>query len=168
LILNSEQLSGLGCKYPKPIRSAGKINTSELPFAKPGQVKTCLDMSGLPLGKTNRKQRQNLKPRRNRKRQICIIPGCHERIGLGRHHIVQKSILVIDHELNLIDLCNGDHAKADEGEISAADLFELKSQETGIPVEEILHILSEFCGHLVYLDGDRVKVQKLITGTTQI
>ena len=160
--LTLEKIKLMGCKYPKPVKSAGKIRTEKLALPKPGESKTCLDMRDLVMGKTNRKQREDLKPRKERKRQRCIVTGCYKQIDYGRHHILQKSILLVDHELNLIDLCPECHGKADEGIIGAADLFELKSQETGISVEEILKILSEHCGHLIYLDGNRVKVQKLI------
>jgi hypothetical protein len=135
-------------------------------FPKPTRKKTCLDMREFAFGKTNRKQRVNLKPRKERKHLRCIIPGCNKPVGPGRHHGIQKSDVIIDHELNLFDLCQEHHAMADEFEISQVDLFVLKAHETGISVEEILKTLSQVSGFLLYIDGDRVKVKKPVMRRT--
>lgn len=131
-------------------------------IAKPRKKKNCLDMRELTLGKTNRQQRINLQPRKERKRTRCIIPGCNKPIGPGRHHGVQKSDVIIDHEFNLFDLCFEHHGQADEFEISQVDLFELKAHESGTTVENILKTLSEVSGFFLYIDGDRVRVRKPI------
>ena len=129
---------------------------------KPKKPKTCLDMSELPFGKTNRKQRVDLKPRKNRTRSRCIIPGCRNPIGKGRHHIIQKSIIIIDHEYNLLDVCDFCHPKCDEGEISQVDQFELKAHELGITVEELIKTLENFAGAKIYIEGESIKVAKPI------
>lgn len=129
---------------------------------KPKKPKTCLDMSGLSFGKINRKQRVNLKPRKNRTRSRCIIPGCRNPVGKGRHHIIQKSIIIIDHEYNLLDVCDFCHLKCDEGEISQVDQFELKSHELGITTEEIIKVLENFAGAKIYIEGESIKVAKPI------
>lgn len=119
-------------------------------------------MSELPFGKTNRKQRVDIKPRKNRTRSHCVIPGCRNPVGKGRHHIIQKSIIIIDHEYNLIDPCDFCHPKCDEGEISQVDQFELKAHEVGITVEELLKTLGSFAGVKLYIEGEFVKVAKPI------
>jgi hypothetical protein len=136
------------------------IDTSGLPFAKPSKKKTCLDMRELPLGKTNRKQRIDLKPRKNRTRSRCIIPGCRNPVGKGRHHIIQKAMIVLDHEFNLLDVCDFCHPKCDEGEISQVDQFELKAHGLGITVEELLKTLENFAGVKLFVDGPFVRVEK--------
>lgn len=59
----------------KAIHASGGIG-------KPGKKKDCLDMRGLAMGKTNRKQRIYLLPRKNRSRSRCIIPGCNKPVGV--------------------------------------------------------------------------------------
>lgn len=117
-------------------------------------------MRELPLGKTNRKQRIKPEPRKERSRSRCSIPGCRQPLGPGRHHILQKSILVLDHEYNLIDLCQDHHHEADEFIISAADLIELKADEFKITVEKLLEVLSQEAGTFIYLNGEYIKAQK--------
>jgi hypothetical protein len=133
-----------------------------MPFPKPTKKKNCLNMSQLPFGKTNRSQRVDKKPRKQRSRSRCIIPGCNKPVGLGRHHIIQKSDTLIDHECNLIDLCDGDHSRADEFEISQVDLFELKAHELGITIQELLRTLEQFAGVSIFIEGESVKVAKPI------
>ncbi len=129
---------------------------------KPERKKTCLDMSGLPFGKTNRKQRVNLQPRKERKRTRCLIPGCNKPVGPGRHHGIQKSMVIIDHEFNLFDLCSEHHGQADEFEISQIDLFELKAHELGITIEELLRTLEQCSGVHLFIDGEMVRVEKKV------
>ncbi len=129
---------------------------------KPERKKTCLDMSQLPFGKMNRKQRVNLQPRKERKRTRCLIPGCNKPVGSGRHHGIQKSMIIIDHEYNLFDLCSEHHGQADEFEISQIDLFELKAHELGITIEELLRTLEQCSGVHLFIDGEMVRVEKKV------
>jgi hypothetical protein len=131
-------------------------------IGKPVKKKDCLDMRILAMGKTNRKQRIDTRPRKIRKRTRCIILGCNKPVGLGRHHMIQKSDVIIDHEYNLIDLCQEHHDQADEFEISQIDLFELKAHELGITIEELFRTLEEYAGVHLFIDGEMVKVEKKV------
>src|SRR5690554_7653985 len=44
-----------------------------------------VDMSGLPFGKTNRRQRENKRARKEARRAWCEIPGCGRRAQAGPH-----------------------------------------------------------------------------------
>jgi hypothetical protein len=131
---------------------------------KPKRKNTCLDMSNLALPKTNRKQRIDKKARKVTERCKCEMDGCGKWAQEFKHHVIQKSDTVIDHSWNLIRLCDGHHGQADEFEIAQVDLFEIIANREGTTVENILKELTKFVGSLVYIDGDHVRVQKLIQG----
>jgi hypothetical protein len=139
------------------------IDTSGLPFAKPCKNKACLDMRELPLGKTNRKQRIDKQARKVKPEEencICWIPGCTKKAQKGYHHVVQVGNLVIDHKLNYLRPCPEHHNDCDEERISQLDQLEIVADHNNTTVENILNVLSEFSGHLLYLEGETVIVQK--------
>lgn len=117
-----------------------------------------VDMSNLPLGKTNRIQRVDEAIRRTYRHKICQIPGCTKPAIDGVHHIIQKVDIIIDHPLNFLNPCIDHHHECDEGIISQVDQFELKAHENNTTVEQILKDLGEFAGVVLYVDGERVKV----------
>lgn len=80
----------------------------------------------------------------------------------AKHHAIQKSDIIIDHPWNLIRFCDLHHGQADEFIIAPVDVFELIAHRENKTVEEILSELSRFCGQFCYIDGEHVKVQKLI------
>jgi hypothetical protein len=127
---------------------------------KPTKPKTCLDMSNLPFGKTNRKQREDKKARKTAGRCKCKMPGCHKEAQQYFHHVIQKSEQLIDHKLNLIRLCDLHHGQADEHEIPQVDLFELIAHEAGITFEQLIKTLEEYSRVSLLVDGDRVRVVK--------
>ncbi|NLW47424.1 MAG: hypothetical protein GXY86_08820 [Firmicutes bacterium] len=129
---------------------------------KPKKAKTCLDMSELPFGKTNQKQRENKKIRKVIDRCKCRIPGCNKEAQKAFHHIIQKSDILIDHPLNFIRLCDIHHPEADEFKISQVDLFELVAHDNKITVEELLRTLEDFAGASIYIEGESIKVAKPI------
>jgi len=117
-----------------------------------------VDMSGLPFGKTNRRQRENKRARKEARRAWCEIPGCGRRAQAGPHHVIKRSRLLIDHKLNLINLCDSHHLAADKYEIAQGDLFELIVAREGTTLERLLKDLGEYAGVSLYIDGGRVKV----------
>lgn len=126
-----------------------------LPIAPKGGV----DMSCLPFGKVNRRQRENKQVRKEIRRALCEIPGCRRRAQAGPHHVIKRSRLLIDHKLNLINLCDVHHLAADKYEIAQVDLFELIASREGITFEQLIEDLSEFAGVFLFVDGERVKVK---------
>lgn len=135
------------------------LSTDFRPTPKPKACKG-VDMSGLPFGKTNRKQRQNKAVRKTYRHKICQIPGCTKPAINGVHHIIQKVDIIIDHPLNFLNPCMQHHHECDEGIISQADQFEIKACENNTTVEQILKDLGEFAGVLLFIDGERVKVYR--------
>lgn len=125
-----------------------------LPIPPKGGV----DMSGLPFGKVNRRQRENKQARKEVRRTICEIPGCRRRAQAGPHHIIKRSQILIDHRLNLINLCDVHHPEADQYKIAQVDLFELVAAREGTTLEQLLKDLGEYAGVSLYIDGDRVKI----------
>ena len=158
--LNEEALSGLGLKFPKPKPKKNK-KYQGMRARRPAKNKQ-LDMSNLPLGKVNHIQREDLKTRKITGEQICIcwIPGCHKRAQQSYHHIIQKSIILIDHKLNFLRACDKHHPECDEGKISQVDQFEIVAHKNNTTVEEILKTLEQFSGVKLFIDGDRVRVNK--------
>jgi hypothetical protein len=133
------------------------------PYSKPKKNKSCLDMSKLPLGKTNRKQRIDKQARKVKPEEencICWIPGCTKKAQKAKHHVIQVSDLVIDHVLNYLRACDCHHPQCDEKEISQLDQLEIIADRNHTTVENILNILSKFSGHLLYLEKETVIVQK--------
>lgn len=125
-----------------------------------GNKKSCVDMSDLPLGKTNRKQRENKAVRKEVLKDRCEIPGCNKLAQAGPHHIIQRSECLIDSKFNLISLCNEHHPLADEFEIPQIDLFELVAYREKTTVDEILKTLSRISEFACYIDGQRVRLKK--------
>jgi hypothetical protein len=144
---------------PKVYRE--KRNKKELRQRRPAKEKQ-LDMSQLPFGKINRSQREDLEIRKVAKEDICIcwIPGCHKRAQQAYHHVIQKSIILIDHKLNFLRACDKHHPECDEGKISQVDQFEIVAHKNNTTVEEILKTLEQFSGVKLFIDGDRVRVNK--------
>lgn len=129
---------------------------------KPIKSKTCLDMSGLTFSKTNRKQREDKKARKVTIRCKCQISGCNREAQKAYHHIIQKSIIIIDHILNFLRVCDVHHPECDEGIISQAEQFEIIALNNNITVEEILKTLEEFAGVSLFVDGERVMAVKSV------
>jgi|GEM_PF-4039856 len=119
-----------------------------------------VDMSGLPFGKTNRRQRENKRARKEARRAWCEIPGCGRRAQAGPHHVIKRSQILIDHRLNFINLCDLHHLAADKYEIAQVGLFELIAAREGTTLEQLLQDLGEHAGVSLYMDGGRVKVFK--------
>jgi hypothetical protein len=141
------------------------IETNEFAHPKPTKKKACLDMRELPLGKTNRSQRIDKKARKIKPEEencICWIPGCTKKAQKAYHHVIQVGNLVIDHKFNYLRGCNEHHNDCDEERISQLDQLEIVADHNNTTVENILNVLSEFSGHLLYLEGETVIVQKPI------
>jgi predicted restriction endonuclease len=132
------------------------------PIPKYQKPNTCLDMSGLTFQKVNRKQRVDKKARKVTDRCKCQIPGCHREAQKAYHHAIQKSVIVIDHILNFLRLCDVHHLECDEGIISQVDQFEIIAHKNNMTVEEVLKTLEEFAGVNLFIDKDSVKVEKPI------
>ncbi len=139
---------------PKPKRQKRPIQRERK--SKPQWV----DMSGLPLGKINRSQRVDRQVRKDVHKPICEIPGCGRPTQKGPHHVTKRSKILIDHRLNLISLCDEHHDKADRYEIAQVDLYELIADREKVTVEELLMILGNHAGVLLYIDGERVRVRE--------
>ena len=117
-----------------------------------------VDMTCLPFGKTNRRQRENKRARKEVRRAWCEIPGCRRRAQAGPHHIIKRSQILIDHRLNLINLCDVHHPEADQYKIAQVDLFELVAAREGIMLNQLLKDLGEYAGVSLYIEQDRVIV----------
>lgn len=131
-------------------------------FPKPQRQKECLDMSELAFGKTNRKQRIDKQTRKVKDRVICEIPGCRRPAQNAYHHVVQKSIVVIDNIFNFLRLCDSCHLKCDEGEISQVDQLQLVAERERLSLEQLINELSSISGQQIYIDEEHVKVKKTI------
>ena len=117
-----------------------------------------VDMSCLPFGKVNRRQRENKRARKEARQTRCEIPGCGRRAQAGPHHVIKRSQILIDHKFNFINLCGVHHPAADKYEIAQVDLFELIAAREGTTLEQLLKDLGEYAGVSLYIDGDRVKI----------
>lgn len=118
-----------------------------------------IDMSGLAFGKINRQQREDKRARKAVHRALCEIPGCRRRAQAGPHHVIKRSRILIDHRLNLINLCDVHHLAADKYEIAQVDLYELIAAREGVTLEQLIKELSEFAGVFLFVDGGKVKIK---------